>query len=153
MLGELGTANQGVGYTLPFELIGAPWVRGTELAAYLNARNLPGVVFRPMWYRPFYFDTSGIRYEGVQVHVRDRTRVDLTQVQLHVLAALIKLFPEWNILERARPERLQMFDKVVGTYDVRRWLLAGMEPDDILSRVSQTRASFMIKREKYLLYE
>lgn len=153
LLGELGTANQGVGYTLPFELIGAPWVRGTELAAYLNARNLPGVVFRPMWYKPFYFDTSGIGYEGVQVHVHDKARVDMTQVQLHVLAALIKLFPEWNILERARPDKLQMFDKVVGTYDVRRWLLAGMDPDDILSRVDQARASFMIKREKYLLYD
>lgn len=153
LLGELGTANQGVGYTLPFELIGAPWVRGTELAAYLNARDLPGVAFRPMWYRPFYFDTSGIRYEGVQVHVHDKTRVDMSRVQLHILAALVKLFPEWNILERARTDRIQMFDKVVGTYDVRRWLLAGMEADEILARLDQARAPFMIKREKYLMYE
>jgi uncharacterized protein YbbC (DUF1343 family) len=106
-----------------------------------------------MWYKPFYFDTSGIRYEGVQVHVHDKTRVDMTLVQLNILSALMKLFPDWNILERARVDRLQMFDKVVGTYDVRRWLLAGMEPQEILTRLDQARASFMIKREKYLLYE
>lgn len=153
LLGELGTANQGVGYTLPFELIGAPWVKGGELAAYLNSKNLPGVVFRPMWYRPFYFDTSGIRYEGVQVHVHDRSRLDMTQVQIHILSALLRVYPNWNIFERSKPERLQMFDKVVGTYDVRRWLAANMEPDEIVSRLDQARASFMIKRERYLLYE
>jgi uncharacterized protein YbbC (DUF1343 family) len=153
LLGELGTANQGVGYTLPFELIGAPWVKGGELAAYLNAKNLPGVVFRPMWYKPFYFDTSGIRYEGVQVHVHDRARLDMTQVQVHILSALLRVYPNWNIFERAKPERLQMFDKVVGTYDVRRWLAASMEPDEILSRLDQARAPFMIKRERYLIYE
>ncbi len=153
LLGELGTANQGVGYTLPFELIGAPWVKGTELAAYLNSKNLPGVVFRPMWYRPFYFDTSGIRYEGVQVHVHDRSRIDMTQVQVHILAALLRVYPDWNIIDRAKPDRIQMFDKVVGTYDIRRWLVAGMDPDEIVSRLDQARAPFMIKREKYLLYE
>lgn len=153
LLGELGTANQGVGYTLPFELIGAPWVKGGELASYLNSKNLPGVIFRPMWYKPFYFDTSGIRYEGVQVHVRDRARLDMTQVQIHILSALLRVYPNWNIFERAKPDRLQMFDKVVGTYDVRRWLAASMEPDEIVSHLDQARASFMIKRERYLLYE
>lgn len=153
LLGELGTANQGVGYTLPFELIGAPWVKGGELAAYLNAKNLPGVIFRPMWYKPFYFDTSGIRYEGVQVHVHDRSRLDMTQVQIHVLAALLRVYPDWSIFDRAKPERLQMFDKVVGTYDVRQWLMAGVEPDEIVDRLDQARAPFMIKRERYLSYE
>jgi len=33
LLGELGTANQGIGYTLPFELVGAPGLTGTLLLA------------------------------------------------------------------------------------------------------------------------
>ena len=40
LLGELGTANQGVGYTMPFELVGASWVNGNKLADYLNSRGL-----------------------------------------------------------------------------------------------------------------
>lgn len=153
LLGELGTANQGVGYTLPFELIGAPWIRGTDLATYLNSQGLAGVKFRPMWYKPFYFDTSGIRYEGVQVHVVDRDALDVTLVQVHILSALLRMFPENNIFSRARPEKLESFDKAVGTNDIRRWLLAEMEPGEILNRLNQSRAQFMIKREKYLLYE
>ncbi|OGU30930.1 MAG: hypothetical protein A2X67_02465 [Ignavibacteria bacterium GWA2_55_11] len=153
LLGELGTANQGVGYTLPFELIGAPWVRGGELAAYLNAQNLEGIRFRQMWYKPFYFDTTGIQYEGVQIHVIDRNKVDMTLVQVHILDALLKLFPDWSIFDRARPERQNTFDKVVGTTDVRRWLQSRVEPAEIVRRLDQARAGFMIKREKYLKYE
>ena len=153
LLGELGTANQGVGYTLPFELVGAPWIDGQVLARYLNAQGMLGVQFRPMTYRPFYFDTSGVTYKGVQIHVTDRDRIELEVVQFSILEALYKLSPDSNIFRRARPDRLQMFDKVNGTEDVRRLLTADGNVDDLLRAIDRERASFMIKREKYLIYE
>jgi uncharacterized protein YbbC (DUF1343 family) len=153
LLGELGTANQGVGYTLPFELVGAPWVDGEKLASYLNGRGITGVVFRPMWYKPFYFDSSGIQYAGVQIHVVDRSSLDMTEVQMHILQALLTLFPEWNIFERSKPNRLQSFDKVVGTVLVRKWLQEEVPAGVIVDRLHQRLAPFMIKREKYLLYD
>jgi len=153
LLGELGTANQGVGYTLPFELVGAPWIDGPVLARYLNAQGMQGVFFRPMTYKPFYFDTSGVTYRGVQIHITDRDRLELEVVQFSILEALYKLAPEKNIFERARPERLQMFDKINGTENVRQLLTSNGNVDDLLRAIDQERASFMIKREKYLLYE
>ncbi|MBI4427496.1 MAG: DUF1343 domain-containing protein [Ignavibacteriales bacterium] len=153
LLGELGTANQGVGYTLPFELVGAPWVSGAALARYLNSRGLEGVQFRPLWYRPFYFDTTGIRYEGIQIHVTDRDKLNLTAVQLYILEALYRLFPEKNIYERARQEKIEMFDKVLGSSEIRKALFDHTSVEDVLRSIDQQRAVFMIKREKYLLYE
>ncbi len=153
LLGELGTANQGVGYTLPFELVGAPWIDGGLLARYLNGRNLEGVVFRPLSYRPFYFDSSDQLYHGVQIHVVDRDRVNLTAIQLWILDALFKLFPEKNIFERAKPDRLESFDKVIGTSEVRRDLVNYAQVENILRKIDQQRAVFMIKRAKYLLYD
>jgi uncharacterized protein YbbC (DUF1343 family) len=44
----------GVGYTLPFEIVGAPWINGDELADKLNAAKIPGVYFRAARYKPFY---------------------------------------------------------------------------------------------------
>lgn len=153
LLGELGTANQGVGYTLPFELVGGSWVNGERLAEYLNGLGLGGVKFRPLWYRPFYFDTSGSRFQGVQIHVTDRNQLNMTEVQLHVLDALRKLFPEKDIYDRARPERIEMFNKVVGTTEVRRELMNHTSVNELLRKLDKERAQFMIKREKYLLYE
>ncbi|MGB2867637.1 MAG: DUF1343 domain-containing protein [Bacteroidota bacterium] len=153
LLGELGTANQGVGYTLPFELVGASWINGSALARYLNSRGLEGVQFRTMWYKPFYFDTTGIKYEGVQIHVIDRDRINFTAVQLSILDALYRLFPDRDIYSRAKPEKIEMFDKVLGSPDIRKSLMDQMSVEDLLRKIDQQRAQFMIKREKYLIYE
>ncbi len=153
VLGELGTANQGIGYTLPFELVGAPWANGGALARYLNSEQLPGVFFRPTAYRPTTGDTISILYEGVQIHILDRDKVDFTRVELSILEALVHLFPEYNIFTRAKPEKLEMFDKVLGTFEIRRQLTNGVAVDEIVRTLNQQRSMFMIKREKYLLYE
>jgi uncharacterized protein YbbC (DUF1343 family) len=153
LLGELGTANQGVGYTLPFELVGAPWIDGFALARYLNNLNMPGVQFRQISYIPFYKDTTGIRYKGVQIHITDRNKLNIEQVQISILEALVRLFPEYDIFERAKADRINSFDKAVGTDDVRRALQNKIPVEEILRSMDQQRAQFMIKREKYLIYE
>jgi len=152
VLGELGTANQGIGYALPFELVGAPWANGPALAKYLNSKELPGMFFRPISYRPTTADSVSIRYEGVQLHVLDRDKVNFTQVEIWIMDALIHVFPEYNIITRAKPERLEMFDKVLGTDEVQQQLMKGVPVDEMLRNIDQQRALFMIKREKYLLY-
>jgi uncharacterized protein YbbC (DUF1343 family) len=153
MLGELGTANQGIGYTLPFELVGAPWVDGYVLARYLNNLKMPGVEFRTISYVPFYKDTTGIRYRGVQVHVVDRDKLNMTQVQLSIMEALLRLFPDYNIFSRAKPDHILSFDKVVGSDDVRRHLQSGVGVEEILRQVDLRVADFKKIRSKYLLYQ
>jgi uncharacterized protein YbbC (DUF1343 family) len=153
LLGELGTANQGVGYTLPFELVGAPWIDGFVLARYLNNLNMPGVEFRQISYIPFYKDTTGLRYKGVQIHITNRNALNMEQVQIAILEALVRLFPENNIFDRAKADRINSFDKAVGTDDIRRALQNKTPVGEILRTIDQQRAGFMIKRDKYLLYE
>ena len=53
ILGELGYMSIGVGYTIPFQMFAAQWVEAEKLAGRLNALNVPGVVFRPMYLKPF----------------------------------------------------------------------------------------------------
>jgi uncharacterized protein YbbC (DUF1343 family) len=153
LLGELGTANQGVGYTLPFELVGAPWVDQNALARYLNNLKLQGVIFRPMTYTPFYRDTTGIQYRGVQVHIVDRQAMNMTHIQMHIIDALMKLFPNYNIFTRARSGSLNSFDKAVGNAEVRRQFMARDAVEDILAQCERTSAQFAVKRSPYLIYE
>ena len=54
ILGELGYMSIGVGYTEPFKLFCAEWINAPELARRLNALNLPGLKFRPIYIKPFY---------------------------------------------------------------------------------------------------
>jgi uncharacterized protein YbbC (DUF1343 family) len=153
LLGELGTANQGVGYTLPFELVGASWVDGERLAEYLNLQRIGGVQFRPLSYRPFYFDTAGSRFLGVQIHVTERDKLDMTGVQVSVLDALQRLFPHKDIFDRAKPERTESFDKAVGSSALRTALRSRKPVKEILKAMNDDCTTFKAKREKYLLYQ
>lgn len=83
----------------------------------------------------------------------DRDKLNLTAVQLYVLEALYRLFPDRNIYERARQEKIEMFDKVLGSPEIRKALFDHTSVEDVLRKIDQQRSLFMIKREKYLLYE
>ncbi len=151
-LGELGTANQGVGYTLPFELVGAPWVDQYALARYMNSLGLAGVAFRPMTYTPFYRESTDIQYKGVQIHLTDRERIDMTAIQMQILDALIKLFPEKNIFTRASQSNLRSFDRAAGSSSVRMAFQAGTPVTEILKSIDLGVQQFLPRRAKYLIY-
>jgi len=66
------TLSEGRGTTRPFEIWGAPWLEPFELAADLNSLELPGVAFRPHFFKPTFQKHAGKVCGGVQIHVTDR---------------------------------------------------------------------------------
>lgn len=153
IIGELQTVNIGVGYTMPFQLIGAEWINGMKLADALNAKHLPGVYFRPLSYRPFYGNQQGKQLQGVQIHITDLQKVNLTNLNIHLLEALINLYPQKNPFALADSHRIAMFDKVMGTDEVRKKLMSGVSADAIIASWQKEVSEFMKLRTTYLLYE
>ena len=131
--GELYVLNIGVGYTLPFQLFGADWIDGSRLADSLQELNIPGVMFRPVHYKPYYSTFSGQNIEGVQVHLTEPEKAPLSLIQFYVLQELHKLHPEKNIFEMCDHARLNMFDKVCGTDKVRKQFSESFLVKDILN--------------------
>ena len=153
MVGELGTVNIGVGYTMPFQLVGQEWINGSQLADALNAKQLPGVIFRPLSFKPYYGKQIGKQLSGVQIHITDNATINLTNIQLHVIEVLIKLYPDKNPFVLADSNRNAMFDKVAGTDDVRKKLTNGVSASTIIESWQNNVAQFMKVRKKYLLYD
>jgi len=148
-MGELGTVNEGVGTPLPFELVGAPWIDAEKLANELNARHLAGVFFRPTSYRPYYFRFKNEQLWGVQIHILDPRVFRPVLTQLHILHALLKLFPDHNIFET---DRTASFDRAWGTDQVRLMLTRGADPETIVASWQEKLAHYRRVRQKYLLY-
>ncbi|HET7710332.1 MAG TPA: DUF1343 domain-containing protein [Thermoanaerobaculia bacterium] len=69
---EATTLSEGRGTTKPFELFGAPGIDPFQLAEVLSALHLPGVVFRPQYFKPMFQKHGGRTCGGVQLHVTDR---------------------------------------------------------------------------------
>lgn len=149
-IGELQTVNVGVGYTLPFQLVGTPWLVAADFAAELNRRHLPGVFFRPAFYRPYYSTLAGQNLQGVQIHIIDFKTFKPMLTQIHILAAMKKLYPSQQIFDQTR---LAMFNKAMGTDFVLKAIQGGMTAGEIYATFENDITNFMKKRKKYLLYK
>jgi uncharacterized protein YbbC (DUF1343 family) len=69
---EATNISEGRGTSRPFELFGAPWIRGEEFATALNALTLPGVYFREAYFQPTFHKYAGEICAGAQLHVTNR---------------------------------------------------------------------------------
>jgi uncharacterized protein YbbC (DUF1343 family)/CubicO group peptidase (beta-lactamase class C family) len=134
----------GRGTDTPFELLGAPWVKGRELAAYLNARGIAGVRFVPVSFTPASAIYSGKKCEGVNLVLTDRNALDGPELGIELAAALRKLYPADYKIDRL-PELL--VNKAVFNA-----LLAGTDPRRIAQDWQEDLQKFELIRKKYLIY-
>jgi uncharacterized protein YbbC (DUF1343 family) len=139
--------NNGSGYTKPFFLAGALAIDGSKLAARLNARNLPGVWFRPAAWTPYVGFWKGRELTGVELMVFDPRRFAAVRSAVEILVAIRDLFP--RAIDVASIAGL---DRDWGTDSIRQNLLAGKSAREILDQWAPAVASFDSLRRRYLLY-
>ena len=152
IIGELYNISIGVGYTLPFKLIGAEWIKAPEFAERMNNLRLPGVAFRPIYYTPYYSVGKGKELQGVQVYFTDYRKASLCDVQWYALQELYKLYPDHDPLKEAT-DRHNMFDKVCGSFEVRRLFMKRHMWEDAKPYWDKDVASFRKIAKKYHLYK
>ena len=92
------------------------------LAASMTALGLGGVIFRPIYLRPYYMSKKGEELKGVQIHLTDPGKTALTGIQFHFLREAEKIDPYFHLF-RDREERYRMFDQVCGTDRIRRAMI------------------------------
>jgi uncharacterized protein YbbC (DUF1343 family)/CubicO group peptidase (beta-lactamase class C family) len=142
---EFTNVSVGRGTDTPFELLGAPWIKGKELAAYLNARGIAGVRFVPVRFTPASSNYAGKVCEGVNFVVTDRNGFDAPELGIELASALRKLYPADYKIERLL--ELLMNQSV---YDA---LVAGQDPRRIAQEWQAGLEKFQKMREKYLIYK
>ncbi len=156
IIGELYFVSIGVGYTMPFQLMCAPWIDANEFCKRLTAKNLKGVSFRPIHIKPFYSVSKGENIQGVQVYVNDVLDADLTMVQFHAMEVLAELYPDKRLLDEdgkgTLGNRWNMFDKVCGTSKIREMFSKNYKVADIIDYWNKDVEAFKIKSSKYYLY-
>ena len=153
ILGELGTISIGVGYTLPFQLFAAPWINGPQLARRMNTLRVPGVIFRPIYLKPFYASFKGEFIQGIQVHLIDTRHTPLSELQFLVMQEAAALYPNHSLLQEADSSRLRMFDKVCGSPEIRRRFTQRFRWNDVRDYWMKDVAAFRRLSRKYYLYK
>ncbi len=154
ILGELYYVSIGVGYTLPFKLVAADWIDAAELNRRLNALHIPGVMFRPIHIKPFYGTGKGENLQGVEIYVTDAQAAPLTLVQFYVLQELADMYPDRRVMDAEdAAKRFDMFDKVVGSKQIRRLFTPCHRVADMLPYWNKDVEPFRAASAPYKLYD
>jgi uncharacterized protein YbbC (DUF1343 family) len=142
---EGANVSVGRGTDTPFEVVGAPWVKGREFATYLNARGIQGVRFVPIVFTPSDSNYAGKRCEGVNLVLLDRNSLEATELGIELASALHNLYPSDFKLDKMSDLLVNQFVlEAIGT---------GEDPRRIAQDWQERLDEFIRMREKYLLYK
>jgi uncharacterized protein YbbC (DUF1343 family)/CubicO group peptidase (beta-lactamase class C family) len=145
-IGLLETTNVSVGRgtDTPFEVLGAPWIRGDRLAEYLNQRAIPGVRFVSLRFTPKASVFKDVECGGINIIVTGRDRFRPITTGIEIALALRALYPaDWKIDGYLR--------LLVNTNALDR-LKRGDSARDIVSSWNSQLEEFRKTRAAFLLY-
>jgi uncharacterized protein YbbC (DUF1343 family) len=147
--------SEGRGTTRPFELVGAPWIDGDRLAHAMNARGLPGVHFRAVFFEPTFQKHARQTCGGCQIHVLDRTRFEPVRTAVDLIAEFRAQNPArfaWREPPYEYEHEKAPIDILYGSDRLRTAIEAGKSSAVLSAEWRADSDAFRREREKSLLY-
>jgi uncharacterized protein YbbC (DUF1343 family) len=144
--------SEGRGTTRPFELWGAPFLDGAELARRVQ---LPGAVLRPLRFIPGFHKHAGQTCGGVQVHVVDPDCFNPYTAYLRLIAEARVLAGEamaWRTEPYEFVSDRPAIDLLTGGPEYRELVDRGGSLDEWFALDAQAAAEFDQRRQPDLLY-
>lgn len=155
ILGEASFVSIGIGYTLPFKVIGAPWIDPEKFAKVLRWQRLPGVSFYPIRFKPFSGKFSGESCGGVLIIVHAPELFLPVTSQFAIIGVLKRIYPQQCKESFAQLDAVHasLITHVCGTKRVLRIL---QDPKgnfaDFCTKYQGDLQEFLKIRQNYLLY-
>jgi uncharacterized protein YbbC (DUF1343 family) len=147
--------SEGRGTTRPFELLGAPWIDGERLAEEMNAKRLPGIHFRPVFFEPTFQKHAKTTCGGCQIHVLDRRSFRPLQTAVELIAEFrrenVKRFA-WREPPYEYEHEKQPIDILYGSDRLRTTLDADGDVASLVAGWAGEEEAFRRQRKPYLLY-
>ena len=152
MTGGLGVTSQvniGIGYTLPFQVIAAPWINEIHMKKILSSFNLPGLIFREIHFVPHFGLYKGEKVKGVQIHIMDSEKILPATTEIALFYYLYKFYPRYFHLKE---KFTLILKKVFGNDKTFNLLKKKYFYKRIVNSWLKEKKEFLRKRKKYLLY-
>jgi uncharacterized protein YbbC (DUF1343 family) len=146
-IGLLETTNLSVGRgtDTPFEVIGAPWLNGQQLAAELTTRGTPGVSFVPIEFTPASSKFASQKCGGINILITDRRRFEPLRTGFEIAAQLRRLYPDkWEA---------KGYERLLGNEKTLQALLDGKQADELEAVSREGVPEFLRSRARVLIYD
>jgi uncharacterized protein YbbC (DUF1343 family) len=143
---ERSNISEARGTTKPFLMTGAPWIDGKMASEDLNKRQIPGALFRPVYFIPEKASSEhnprgkpwNALCSGVEIMIRDPDKYRSVETALHIFDAYMKT--SRDSLKWTPPEPMKMLENNENAVE------------DVMKACQMEISEFMEIRKKYLLY-
>lgn len=137
--------SEGRGTTVPFQLVGAPFLDATQLAQKLDQTGVPGAWVRPVSFKPTFEKHAGTLCHGVMLHVTNAQLFRPVATYLALITIAKSLAGEAFEFRRSpyefETEKLA-FDLLTGSDQARRAIEEGATPDDVAALITPVDPSY-----------
>ena len=141
---EFTNISVGRGTDTPFEVVGAPWIDGADLAAKLTESKIPGVSFEAIKYTPTGSKYKGEEVSGIRMTITDRDKLDAVKLGVALMRQLVLDYPEqW---EQKNANTLLLSDKTLEAIN------DGKTVDEIAKMWEPALESFKAFRANFTIY-
>ncbi|HET7712839.1 MAG TPA: DUF1343 domain-containing protein, partial [Thermoanaerobaculia bacterium] len=134
----------GRGTPTPFEWIGAPYIRGADLAREMNALRLPGILFEPASFTPTASVFKDQPCQGVRFVVIDRKALLPVRTGVALAVTLRRMYPE--SFDVAKLDLPAVSNELVAA------IRSGQSLAAIVDSWKDDESQFGERRAKYLIY-
>ncbi len=134
----------GRGTDSPFQIVGAPWIRGRDLARRLNRHKVPGVHWVATRFTPSSSRHRKKLCQGARAVLLDPGRLDPALLGVSIAAALRRLYP--------RDWKHGNLYKLIAHAPTTRAVLGGKKVKDLPALWQADLARFAAARRRSLLY-
>ena len=151
ILGEVSLVNIGIGSSLAFKVVVAPWIVGSALAKKLNKNAPPGIHFQPFRVKPYAGSLVGKSCDGVLLLVTNWKEFNPIQTLYWIMDGLKQLYPDLVKEKLKNAANLSLFYKVCGCRDIYDlWMKEDKPYQKLQALDAGKRAEFLKIRKKYL---
>jgi uncharacterized protein YbbC (DUF1343 family) len=147
--------SEGRGTTRPFELIGAPWLDGEQLAARMNRLGLAGAHFRVVAFEPTFQKHARVSCGGCQIHVTSRRDFEPVKAGVALIRESYGLAPKkfkWRDPPYEYEHDKMPIDILAGSTELREQIEQQVPLDEIAESWMPGVTEFEEIRKPYLLY-
>ena len=145
--------SEGRGTTKPFEIIGAPWFKELEVIKALKIRNLEGVDYYPVYFKPTSSKQKDEQCKGIQIFITNIDKIDYTRFPYELLSVIKAIHKEFKWIAPFKEGRAHFIDYLCGSNEVRLGIDANKEYSLFEEKWTREQETYKSLISKYYIYK
>jgi len=147
--------SEGRGTTRPFEFVGAPFLDAIQMVNSMNALNLNGVRFIPVFFKPEFSKFANMICKGIYIYVIDIENFRSFEIYYEIIRFAYHMYPnnfEWKNPPYEYEYKRLPIDMISASEFIRESIENNISYSEIIADIDNNGKKYLNRVKPFLLY-